>query len=156
MKRSLLLPLLSLLLLSQAHAQSAKPDTELYQTIARLDTELFDSFNHCEADKFASFFTDDYEFEHDLGGLMTGHKDLVASLKNNICGKVTRELVPGSLKVYPMKDGALEIGVHRFHHPGHEDTEPVGEGQFVHMWVKKGSVWKLSRVYSFDHHALPK
>jgi len=23
--------------------------------------------------------------------------------------------------------GAVEMGVHRFHHPGHEDTEGVGE-----------------------------
>ena len=35
-----------------------------------------------------------------------------------------RELVPGTLKIYHMKGyGAVEIGVHRFHHPGHDDTE---------------------------------
>jgi len=47
--------------------------------------------------------------------------------KKNICGKVTRELLPGTMLVYPLKGyGAVERGVHRFHHPGHEDTEGVG------------------------------
>jgi hypothetical protein len=36
-----------------------------------------------------------------------------------------RELVPGTLQVYPVKDyGAIEMGVHRFHHPGHEKEWP--------------------------------
>ena len=48
---------------------------------------------------------------------------------------MTRELVPGTLQVYYMKGyGAVEMGVHRFHPPGHEDTEAVGEGKFIHLW----------------------
>jgi hypothetical protein len=48
--------------------------------------------------------------------------------------------------------GMLETGVHRFHHPGHEDTEGVGEGQFIHLWQYKGGAWKITRVISYDHH----
>jgi len=45
--------------------------------------------------------------------------------------KVTRELIPGSLEVYPLHGyGAVEIGVHRFHHPGDSD---VGEAKFVQL-----------------------
>jgi hypothetical protein len=72
---------------------------------------------------------------------------------------VTRELVPGTLEVYPIADyGAVEIGVHRFHHPGHETTESVGEAKFIQLWQKekKDGSWKLTRVISFDHHALAK
>lgn len=52
--------------------------------------------------------------------------------------------------------GALETGVHRFHHPGHEDTEPVGEGKFIHLWQYKDNAWKITRVISYDHHAVAK
>jgi hypothetical protein len=82
---------------------------------------------------------------------------LTDSVKKNICGKVTGELVPGSLHVYYMKGyGALEVGVHRFHHPGHEDTEGVGEGKFIHLWQYKDGAWKITRVMSYDHHSAGK
>src|SRR3984957_2635343 len=108
---------------------------ELDKALTMLDTSLFDAYNKCDLDKFASYFVDDVEFYHDQGGLTLGKTALTDSVKKNICGKVTRELVPGTLKVYPMKGyGLLETGVHRFHHPGHEDTEGVGEGQFIQLW----------------------
>jgi hypothetical protein len=81
----------------------------------------------------------------------------IASRAGHICGKVTRELVPGTLQVYYMKGyGAVEMGVHRFHHPGHEDTEGVGEGKFVHLWQYKDGAWKITRAISYDHHAAAK
>lgn len=44
-------------------------------------------------------------------------EQLVAAIKQNICGKVHRDLV--SIEVFPLKNyGALETGVHRFSHPG--------------------------------------
>jgi ketosteroid isomerase-like protein len=127
---------------------------ELDRAVTALDAALFDAYNRCDLDKFASFFVDDVEFYHDQGGVTLGKVALTDSVKKNICGKVTRELVPGSLKVYSMKGyGALELGVHRFHHPGHEDTEGVGEGQFIHLWQYKDGAWKITRVISYDHHA---
>ena len=42
------------------------------------------------------------------------------------------------------------------HHPGHDDTEGVGEGQFIHLWQKKNGAWKIIRVISFDHHTAGK
>jgi hypothetical protein len=137
--------------------EQIKTPAELSRAIAALDKALFDSFNHCEMKTFASYFSDDVEFYHDRDGLSLGKKDLVDAVKKNICGKVSRELVPGSLEAYPIKDwGAVEIGVHRFHHPGHDDTEPVGEGRFIHLWRFKDGAWQLTRVISFDHHAVPK
>lgn len=52
--------------------------------------------------------------------------------------------------------GAVEIGVHRFHHPGAEEREPVGEAKFIHLWQKKDGDWKITRVISYDHAALRK
>ncbi len=139
------------------HAQNAPAPDSLFQTIQSLDTQLFDAYNQCDMQKFGSLVADDLEFYHDKSGLSVGRQALVEGVKKNICGKVTRELVPGTLEVYPIANyGAVEIGVHRFHHPGHEKTESVGEAKFVHLWQYKDGVWKVTRVISFDHQALTK
>ena len=155
----LLLLLLAAPMVSQSaqSAKNAKQTDELYRTIEAQDAALFDAYNKCDLERFSSFFVDDVEFYHDQGGVTLGKKDLTESVKNNICGKVTRELAPGTLEVYPIHTyGAVEMGVHRFHHTGHDDTEPVGEAKFVHLWQYKDGAWKITRVISYDHHALPK
>ena len=137
--------------------ESIKSQEELNKVVASLDAALFDSYNTCNLEKFPTFFADDVEFYHDQGGVTRGKEDLTDSIKKNICGKVTRELVPGTLQVHRMKGyGAVEMGVHRFHHPGHDDTEPVGEGKFIHLWQYKDGSWKITRVISYDHHAMDK
>ena len=131
--------------------------SKLDEAILDLDTQLFNAYNHCDLEKFASFFTEDVEFYHDQGGVTRGRAALIDSVKKNICGKVTRELVRASFQAHYMKGyGAVELGVHRFHHPGHEDTEPVGEGRFIHLWQYKDGAWKITRVISYDHHAAAK
>jgi len=159
LKTLLLSPLLAVFA-TPANAQAVPPlesiksQAELNKAIATLDAALFDSYNRCDLEKFSSFFVDDVEFYHDQGGLTLGRQKLTESVKNNICGKTTRELVPGTLQVYYMKGyGAVEMGVHRFHHPGHEDTEGVGEGKFIHLWQYKDGAWKITRVISYDHHS---
>jgi len=130
---------------------------ELDSAITALDAALFDAYNRCDLDKFASFSVDNVEFYHDQGGATLGRANLTDSVKKNICGKTTRELVPGTLQVYYMKGyGAVEMGVHRFHHPGNEDKEGVGEGKFIHLWQYKDGAWKITRVISYDHHVAAK
>ena len=59
-------------------------------------------------------------------------------------------------EVYPLKDyGAVEIGVHRFHHPTHPE-EGVGEAKFITLWENKNGTWKISRAISFDHENVKK
>lgn len=129
----------------------------LFKAVASLDTALFDAYNRCDLEKLDSLVTDDLEFYHDQTGLSIGRENFIASIKQNICGKVQRELVPGTLEVYPLKGyGAVEIGAHRFHHPGRDQNEPVGEAKFVMLWQNQDGVWKLTRVISYDHVALPK
>jgi hypothetical protein len=158
----LLLPLLALLV-ARAEAQAVpsleniKSQEELDKAITTLDAALFDAYNRCDLEKFSSFFVKDVEFYHDQGGVTLGRENLTDSVKKNICGKVTRELVPGTLQVHYMKGyGAVEMGVHRFHHPGHEDTEQVGEGSFIHLWQYKDGAWKITPVISYDHHTASK
>jgi ketosteroid isomerase-like protein len=138
-----------------SQAQPAAAPDPLFKTIEALDAKLFNAYNHCDLATFSSLLDDDLEFYHDKGGFSRGRQATVDGVKNNICGKVTRELVSGTLEVYPIANyGAVEIGVHRFHHPGHDGTERVGEAKFIHLWKNEDGAWKLTRVISFDHHAL--
>ena len=88
--------------LAHNHAQTAPAPDPLFQTIQSLDAKLFDAYNHCDLEKFGSLLADDLEFYHDKSGLSSGRQALVEGVKNNICGKVTRELVPGTLEIYPI------------------------------------------------------
>lgn len=139
-----------------ANAQSSAPaptaQDALYQTVAALDTKLFDAVNQCDIKTVDSMWADDAEFYHDKTGLMVGRQNIVDAIKNNLCGKVTRQLVQGTLEVYPLNGyGAVEIGVHRFYHPN--DSANVGEAKFIHVWQNKDGVWKITRVISYDHGA---
>ena len=137
--------------------EKIQSQAELDKALTALDAALFDAYNKCDLEKFGALIDENVEFYHDQGGVTLGRAALVESVKNNICGKVTRELVPGTLQVFYMKGyGAIEMGVHRFHHPGHEDTEGVGEGRFVHLWQYKDGAWRIMRVLSYDHHAAQK
>jgi ketosteroid isomerase-like protein len=128
------------------------PD-RLFQNIAEQDKRLFDAYNHCDLDTLGAMVTDDLEFYHDKTGLAVGRKVFVDSIKNNICGKTQRVLVPGSMEVDRLNQyGAVETGIHRFQHPGHEE-EGIGEAKFITVWRFKDGEWKVSRVISYDHHS---
>ena len=134
----------------------ADSGSELAATLASLDAALFESSYNCDLEKFASLFAEDLEFFHDLGGVTRGRAKLVEQTRDNLCGKVKRELVKGTLQTFPMHGyGAVQTGIHRFHHPK-APSEPVGEARFVHLWQLKDGAWRITRVISYDHHALPK
>ena len=155
----LILPLLAvpIVRVDAQSPQKTTPPDELFRTILSLDSALFDSYNRCDLEKFGAYFMEDVEFNEDQGGVTIGRRDLTEAVKKNICGKVRRELVQGTLEVYPMRGyGAVEMGVHRFHHPKAEQSEPTGEAKFIHLWQHKEGAWKITRVISYDHHPLPK
>jgi len=145
--------LLVFLTVPPAFAQSNGSADTLFKTIQALDTQLFDANNHCDLATMSSMVSDDLEFYHDKTGLAVGKQVFIEAIKNNICGKVTRELVAGSLEVYPLANyGAVEIGIHRFHHPG--DPSNVGEAKFIHVWHNQDGKWMVTRVISYDHQPL--
>jgi hypothetical protein len=143
--------------LSGVQAEAQGPDAAareaLFQTIKAQDAALFAAYNTCDLKKLGTMVTDDLEFYHDLTGLAVGKQVFLDAIKNNICGKVTRELVESSLEVYPLKGyGAVEMGVHRFHHPG-QANDDTGEARFVQLWQFKDGVWRIARVISYEHGA---
>ena len=172
MRRHLLKAALALPLFLAAAPLNAQGDkAALYQTVLVLDQKLFDAANRCDYEKLSAMVDENLEFYHDKAGLMVGRKTFLESIKNNTCGKMIRELVPGSMEVYPIKHyGAMQFATHRFHHPGHEKEFPgarelgmtrfldpgapewpVGEAKFLHIWQLKDGSWKLTRVVSYDH-----
>ncbi len=153
MKRSLPLLLLMLVALScvPSAAQSSGQPDHLFTTIQSLDAKLFDAYNHCDLSTLGAMVSDDLEFYHDHTGLTVGKAPFLAAIKQNICGKVQRNLLVDTLEVYPLKDyGAVEIGTHQFHQPKRPE-EGVGDAKFVMLWQNKDGVWKLTRVISYDH-----
>lgn len=121
---------------------------ELYNAIVHMDSVYFNAYNTCDMDKQAAIYADSIEFYHDKGGLMTSKKDLLAALKANICGKVTRVLVPGSIEVYPIGNwGAVEIGLHRF--INHQESETASKpDKFIVIWRYRNNQWQITRVIS--------
>ena len=129
----------------------------LFATVSRLDSGLFDSFNHCdsaaELQKHANFLAPNLEFYHDTGGVTWSRHDYLAKTKRNVCGVFRRELVAGSLEVFPVKDyGAIEQGVHRF--CGIKDGKCFGEAQFLVLWHRLPDRWEATRIFSYGHHAM--
>lgn len=68
--------------------------------------------------------------------------------KKHVCGKVKRELVKGSIEVYPINNyGAVEIGLHKFHNIEEQNTIPK-IGRFTIIWKKENNEWKITKVIS--------
>lgn len=128
------------------------PDNQqLYDTIVELDRIFFEAYNTCNLnlEKYSGFFSEDIEFYHDQGGLTTSKQEIISATQKNICGKVTRELVKGSIEVYPIKDfGAIEMGLHTFHNNQEPEGTPSRIGRFVIVWENKNNEWKIIRVVS--------
>jgi len=156
LKRLLLLAPLVAVLTSgwPIDAQSNAQARSLFKTIQALDSKLFEAYNHCDLATLDAMVADDLEFYHDQTGLSVGRDLFIAAIKQNICGKVERSLVPGSLEVYPLNGyGAVEIGIHRCRHPGHPG-DTAGEAKFITLWQNKNGSWKVARAISYNHEPL--
>lgn len=130
--------------LSNVRAQS----NELYQKIAQLDSIFFKAYNECNIAKQAELMSDSIEFYHDMGGLETSKSAIMEAIKKNICGKVTRELVKGSIEVSPIPGyGAVEMGLHMFHNNKEKIDRPK-HSKFVIIWRNKDNKWTITRVIS--------
>jgi hypothetical protein len=132
----------------QLQIPAYKPESkELYESIVHMDSVWQDSYNTCKMDVQGLLIAEDLEFYHDRTGVMTSKMALIEALKNNICGKVTRELLAGSIEVYPINNyGAVEMGYHRFHNK--VDTTTSGFARFVHIWRNDNGQWKITRAIS--------
>jgi hypothetical protein len=121
----------------------------LYDVVLAQDQQLFAAFNTCDLKTLDAMVADDLQFFHDHDGLSVGRAAFVHSVTNNVCGKFTRSLEPGSAEVWPVPGyGAVEIGVHRFHHV---DKSPDGLGHFMILWRRSGDQWVMTQSFSYGH-----
>jgi Domain of unknown function (DUF4440) len=126
------------------------PD-KLLETIATLDARLFDAYNTCDLNTMGSLVSDDLEFYHDKTGLAVGKQSFLESIKNNICNKTQRVIVPGTLEAHRLQGfGAMELVTHRFTHPGQPEIG-LGEAKSIMLWRYQNGAWKMTRVISYDH-----
>lgn len=134
-------------------AQRAGSDSlSLRGEIMRADSALFAAFNARDLSAMGRFFTADLEFYQDNEGVenytQTLHDFAQMFAQPPV---IHRELVPGSLEVYPIKDyGAIEVGMHRFCHIENGKND-CGTFKFVHIWRRADGRWAISRVVSYAH-----
>ena len=123
-------------------------DQALYDTIVQLDSHYFNAYNSCDLKTQATLYSESIEFYHDKGGLMTDKQELIDAIEKNICGKVTRILVPGSIEVYPIKDyGAVQMGYHKFYND-QEPNAPSNASRFIMIWQHNKDTWQITKVIS--------
>jgi len=135
------------------HLPPATPGP-LFETISSLDAAVFSAFNNCaspgQLQEHGKHFSEGVEFYHDNGGVTWSRQEMLANTEQHVCGKFRRELVPGSLRVYPIKNfGAISQGVHRFCQFKSGTCE--GAADFVIIWQQQGSQWQITRVLSYGH-----
>jgi hypothetical protein len=120
--------------------------------IGALDAKVFDAYNRCDLPVFSGYFDPKVAFYHDNGGATFERDAMVDGVRKYICGKVKRELIPSSFRVYPIKDyGAIEEGEHRFCEIATGRCE--GIAKFVMVWTKQDGAWRITTVLSYGHRA---
>ncbi len=157
----ILITTLSIGIINPIKAQVSE-DSELFQKLKTKDSLLFNvGFNNCDISQFQNLTTDDLEFYHDKAGIQNTQDVFISAIKTGICNKDNpyksrRELVEGSLKVFPLYNngelyGAIQNGEHKFYER-FEGQEKAGSiAKFSHLWILENNQWKIKRVYSFDH-----
>ncbi|MGE0882289.1 MAG: nuclear transport factor 2 family protein [Blastocatellales bacterium] len=157
--------LVLLLALTDINAQS-KEDSELFKTLKAKDELLFNQgFNNCDINQLENLVGDNFEFYHDQSGITDSKEAFIKSIRDGICKlsyKPRRELVEGSLEVYPLKNngvlyGAIQSGKHRFYAIEKDKPEYLtSEARFTHLWKLEEGEWKLIRVLSYAHQPAKK
>ncbi|PSL44313.1 uncharacterized protein DUF4440 [Chitinophaga niastensis] len=136
------------------HQNAAMKEQTVYIEIAHMDSVLFNAFNQHDFKTLKSVFSEDMEFYQDKTGF-TGYAWNMDNFKKHLEDPslyTRRELVEGSLEVYPMNGyGAVEMGVHRFYGKQNGQERLEATARFVTLWQKKDGHWKITREISFDH-----
>ena len=134
----------------------------LYDEIAEKDRAVFDVvFGSCDIEALKPLIADDFEFYHDKDGLnetsgahfVDDIRQHCERIKQGVDFRARRELVKGSLQVYPLNNyGAVETGEHNFYAIEAGKPERMTESaKFLQIWKKVDGQWKLTRVVSYAH-----
>ncbi|WP_213979163.1 nuclear transport factor 2 family protein [Sphingomonas sp. dw_22] len=134
--------------------------------IQAADIDFFATFfQGCDPARLGRMVTPDFEMYHDRDGVVATSGEAFVALYAKGCEakkapdawRSRRELVAGTLHVDPVPGfGAIEEGDHIFYERQGDGPEKlVGRAHFVQLWRKAADGWRLARVLSYAHRALP-
>nr|WP_315484952.1 hypothetical protein [uncultured Undibacterium sp.] len=138
---------------------AADTNTDWEAQVRKADDTYWHDFNFGTSASFNSHLSQDVEFYHDLGGMILGYEALakVNSGMDNTKNPGRRVVVPDTLRIFPMRKGpdiygAIVMGEHDFFstESGKIKTR-VLRSSFTHLLLLKDGVWKVARIYSYNH-----
>ncbi|QYS90192.1 nuclear transport factor 2 family protein [Flavobacterium davisii] len=142
----------------------AQSETEIIKKIQNLDTEFWKAYNSCNTKDIEIYIYDDIEFYHDKGGITLGKENLVNSIQNNLCSnknyKIRRELIKRTEQFSILYRegkpyGLIYSGEHIFLLTINKNKEyPDGKAKFIHLWLLENELWRMKRIYSYNHQAI--
>ncbi len=127
--------------------------------ILKLDTAYWQAFNSAQPAGMNVHLAEDVEFYHDRGGILIG-KAALSKVNNGMKtsdSRVRRELIPDTMKLYPLYRGeqlygAIMTGEHQFFvRLPKKDEQLAGKAYFTHLLLLKKGQWKIARIYSYEH-----
>ena len=125
---------------------------ELFNTILSLDSIFWEAYNSCNLDLQSKFYSDSIEFYHDQAGLITSKQAILEATKNNICGKIIRKPVEGSIEIFPINGfGAIETGKHIFYDTTKLKDPAPQMGKFIFIWQHKNNTWTIRKAISLHN-----
>ena len=138
---------------SQPH--QADESESLREAIIRADSLRYVAYNGEDVDGFTSFLADDVEVFHDRFSAMQGRQAVRSSLASVFerPGRVRRELVPGSLEVYPLADSAaVQLSDNHFYEVAPDGSERLARiAKLIVFWRFAEGQWTAFKLASFDH-----
>jgi hypothetical protein len=138
----------------------------LTEAVRARDAEFFDlAFQGCDPQRLGTMLAPYFEMYHDRDGVVArSAADFVVDYGRSCherqapnAWRSRRALVAGSLNVHPVPGyGAIEDGVHVFYERRGDGPERlVGRARFTQLWALTPDGWRLARVLSYAHEALP-
>lgn len=134
-------------------------NTNWEDQVRKVDTAYWHEFNFGPSAALNLHLAKDVEFYHDLGGMELGY-DALAKVNAGMDGienRARRVLVPDTLRIFPMRRGpdvygAIVMGEHDFFRTqSGKIVEKWARSSFTHLMLKKEGVWKVARIYSYNH-----
>lgn len=153
--RTLLICCLLFSLIAKGAAQATHQEPghgSLYKELYTMDSLLFKAFNTRDLASLRTYFSTDLELYQDNVGVRN-YEQAMDAFQGLFSREylLTRELVKGSMEVYPIKDfGAIQSGLHTFSHVENGKLEK-GTFKFMHVWEKTKEGWKIKRLITYDH-----
>lgn len=119
---------------------------EMITMIVSLDS-IFVKANNPEI--HTNLYSDSVELFHNQLELIKSKQIILDATKKNICGKIRRELVKGSIEKYPISGfEAGEVGMNRFHKLADNESTSPHPGRLKFIWQHQNNNWLIRSAIS--------